>query len=134
MEQAKKPSGCLRNVLILFAAIAVYSAFVPDRAENTVAESEYVEPTTQSVTYRVTGTAKTVSVTIATPDGTSQHDGLAVPWVMSNDYPPGAWLYISAQIEDGWGTVTATIEIDGEVYKTTTSSGEYVIASVSGSP
>ncbi len=44
----------------------------------------------------------------------------------------GQFFYISAQNHEDKGTVTCTVEVDGQVVSINTSSGAYVIASCSG--
>ena len=86
------------------------------------------------VVYNVTGTAESVSVTFENyGGGTSQWDTAYLPW----DYPiygmqNGDFVYISAQNNGEYGSVTSRIYVDGELFKTTTSYGAYVIATASG--
>jgi hypothetical protein len=85
------------------------------------------------VKYTVTGTASSASITYANKDeGTEQIADTAVPWSYSFDGITGNFVYISAQNQGESGSVTVTIYINGSVYKTATSSGEYVIAYASG--
>ena len=89
---------------------------------------------TKDVKYEVTGTATAVDLTIENDNGgTSQYSDQATPWTYSFTGYPGDFIYVSAQNQGDSGTVTATIYIDGEVYKTSTSDGAYVIATASGS-
>ena len=86
------------------------------------------------VEYRVTGTARSVEVALTNADGgTEMYDNRALPWTytVSGNYQRG-FLYISAQNEGERGSVTASIYVDGQQWKTATSSGEYVIATASG--
>ena len=86
------------------------------------------------VEYRVTGTALTVDLTIENEDGgTSQYSDQSLPWSYSYTGRTDNFVYVSAQNQGATGTVTATIYIDGDVFKTSTSSGAYVIATASGS-
>jgi hypothetical protein len=86
------------------------------------------------VEYRVTGTALTVDLTIENSNGgTSQYSDEPLPWSYSYTGRSDDFVYVSAQNQGDTGTVTATIYIDGDVYKTSTSSGAYVIATASGS-
>jgi len=86
------------------------------------------------VEYRVTGTAVTVDLTIRNEDGgTSQFTDMPVPWSYSFVGEKGDFVYVSAQNQGNTGTVTATIYRDGKQFKTSTSSGAYVIATASGS-
>ena len=90
--------------------------------------------TPPQVKYEVTGTALTVDLTIENEDGgTSQFSDKPLPWTYSFTGASGDFVYVSAQNQGDTGSVTATIYIDGEEYKTSTSSGAYVIATASGS-
>lgn len=89
-----------------------------------------------SVTYRVTGTNVTrVDVTYENSSGgTSQESNQSLPWSYSwNTAKAGDFLYISAQISQGTGSITVTITKDGTTFKTSTSSGFASIATASGS-
>ncbi len=93
------------------------------------------EEKTYSVKYEVTGTARIVSITIENEGGgISQFSDVSVPWTYSfpNKKKEGTFVYVSAQNQGDTGTVTATIYRDGKVFKTSTSSGAYVIATASG--
>ena len=90
--------------------------------------------TSISVTYEVTGSANAVDVTYENDDGgTSQEGEVPVPWSYTFTGEPGDFVYISAQNQGESGSVTATIITDGDTFKTSTSSGAYVIATASGS-
>ncbi len=97
------------------------------------------------VKYSVTGSASTVDITIENESGgTSQFSDVALPWEYSFKGYAGTgtydylFVYVSAQNQGSTGTVTATIlykkdETDQyQTYKTSTSSGAYVIASAYG--
>ena len=85
-------------------------------------------PKAHHVVYRVTGTATKALITYST-DGTptlAQDADASVPWTHEIDTPAGQILSIplvSAQNE-GPGTITCTLEVDGKVAKTVTSNGE----------
>ena len=90
---------------------------------------------THKYAYEVTGTANNYDLTIeAAPSGTAQYtnigSGWQYTWTQVNDNP--RFLYISAQNQNGSGTVIVKIIKDGTVIATNTSSGAYVIATVSG--
>ncbi len=93
------------------------------------------QKTKQSVTYEITGTAELVSITYENDNGgTSQLSSESVPHTIKvGKMSSVQFVYISAQNKVGYGSVTVTIYIDGKQFKTSTSTGEYVIASVSGS-
>lgn len=65
--------------------------------------------------------------------GTSQYSDVAVPWSTSFSSNKGNFVYISAQNQGQSGTVTVSIISNGTTFKTSTSSGAYVIATASGS-
>jgi len=90
--------------------------------------------TSSVVEYEITGTATSVSVTLQNETGgTEQYSDVSVPHTYTFNSYTDWFLYISAQNQGGSGSVTVTIYVDGEVFKTSTSSGAYVIASASGS-
>lgn len=85
------------------------------------------------VKYEVTGSASTVDVTYTNEDGgTSQLSDVTLPWSVSFTGDTLDFVYVSAQNQGETGTVTATIYRDGEQFKSSTSSGAYVIASADG--
>lgn len=90
--------------------------------------------TSSVVKYEITGSASKVDVTLNNETGgTEQFTGVSVPHTyIFNDYTDW-FLYISAQNQGESGSVTVTIYVDGALFKTSTSSGAYVIASASGS-
>ena len=87
----------------------------------------------EGVEYEVTGSASKVDVTYENEDGgTSQESDVSVPWSYSFKGYSGDFVYISAQNQGETGSVTVTIYKNGSVFKTSTSSGAYVIATASG--
>jgi len=102
--------------------------------ESNPKEPDDPEPTTATVKYEVTGTAQTVDITLSNKEeGTSQFGDVSVPWSMSFVAPRGNFVYLSAQNQGQTGTVICTIYINGDQFKSSTSSGAYVIATASGS-
>ncbi len=86
------------------------------------------------VKYEVTGSAQSVDITYQNEDGgTSQVSDASVPWSYTFTGETLNFVYVSAQNNGETGTVTVTIYKDGEQFKSSTSSGAYVIASASGS-
>ena len=93
------------------------------------------EDVTHNYAYEVSGTANNYNMTIeAAPTGTAQYSnvgsGWKYTWTQVNDNP--RFLYVSAQNQNSTGTVIVKIIKDGTVLATNTSSGAYVIATVSG--
>jgi hypothetical protein len=85
------------------------------------------------IKYEVTGSASTVDITYENADGgTSQANGVSISWSYSFTGHTDDFVYVSAQNNGESGTVTVTIYKDGSVFKTSTSSGAFCIASASG--
>jgi len=85
------------------------------------------------VVYRITGTASTVDVTLNNAQGgTEQYNNVYLPKEYSYDSFSDDFVYISAQNQGEYGTVTVEIYVNGSLFKTSTSSGAYVIATASG--
>ena len=86
------------------------------------------------VQYKISGSASSVDVTLNNASGgTSQYDNVSVPKTYLYRSFNDDFLYISAQNQGETGTVTVQIFIEDDLYKSSTSSGAYVIATASGS-
>lgn len=86
-----------------------------------------------NIEYAVTGTATKVSLTYGlSGGGTEQIASTTVPWSYPFRGKKGDFLYLSAQIVEGTGTVVVTIKKNGETFKTATSSGFASVATASG--
>lgn len=86
------------------------------------------------VIYEITGTADKVDVTLSNASGgTEQYDDVYLPKKYDYGSFSDSFLYISAQNQGDSGSVTVSIYINGRLFKTSRSSGAYVIASASGS-
>ena len=133
---AAKAVTAVTAVVLLLIILVVLTAFpAMMRDVNADRNLNYLPPTkdtTSLVTYEVTGTASSASMTYETPGGTSQQSDMSLPWSHTFSAEEGQFLYISAQNQDRAGTVTAAIKVDGVIAKSSTSSGAYVIASTSG--
>jgi tetratricopeptide (TPR) repeat protein len=87
----------------------------------------------RKIEYRVTGSTSMVDVTYTNKDGgTSQANGVSIPWSYSFKASSGKFVYISAQNKSESGGITVTIYKDGSVFKSSKSSGAYCIAEASG--
>ncbi len=87
-----------------------------------------------AVIYEITGTAKEVDVTLNNATGgTEQYSNVSIPKKYSYSSFTDSFLYISAQNQGESGSVTVSIYVNGKLFKTSRSSGAYVIASASGS-
>jgi len=115
------------------AYVNYYSTTITmDSDKSITANFEPEPPPPPEVEYKITGTASRVSVTLNNATGgTEQYDNVSVPHTYSFDTFSDWFLYISAQNQGEYGSVTVTIYLNGEVVKTSTSSGAYVIATAS---
>jgi hypothetical protein len=92
------------------------------------------EDETYSVYYKVTGSTDRAGLTLRTSSGGTAQLTVNLPYTdPAMTFAKGDFLYISAQNERSSGSVTTTIYVDGKPWKSTTSSGAYVIATASGS-
>jgi len=89
--------------------------------------------TLYEVVYEITGTAEIVNVTLANATGGTEQCSVHIPRRFLYSSFTDSFLYISAQNQGEYGTVTVSIYINGELFKTSSSSGAYVIATASGS-
>jgi len=86
------------------------------------------------VEYEISGTASSVNVTLNnSTGGTEQYSTVLLPKKYSYTTFSDSFLYISAQNNGSSGSVTVKIFLYGKLFKTSTSSGAYVIATASGS-
>ena len=78
---------------------------------------------------------KEVNLTLETGNGTStQYNGEVTPYESSSmSFKPGEFMYISARNQTSTGSIKVTIIVNGNIYKESTCSGEYCMASASGS-
>ena len=84
------------------------------------------------IQYTVTGTASAVDVTLSNATGgTEQYSNVSLPVTYSYPTFSNSFHYISAQNDGATGSVTTSIYYKGQLYKTSTSSGAYVIATAS---
>jgi hypothetical protein len=88
--------------------------------------------TSHVVTYRMTGTAYSASLTYTNASGGIEQKDATLPWEWSFPAGTGQFVSISGQNAADHGSVTCAILLDGTVVKTSTSDGAYKIASCSG--
>jgi len=124
-------AACIIGLMLL---IAFSGCVEPERTYRSTTRKTYTS-TTYSIEYRVTGTAKYADVCYENEDeGTSMQDDVKVGvWKYKFKAKRGQFLYISAQNCGKSGSITVSIYVDGSLYKKSTSSGAYVIATASGS-
>lgn len=93
-----------------------------------------------TVVYELDGTAAAADITIETPTGTTQQQGVDVPLTTKGGgkgltirgFSPGAFVYLSAQNTGGYGSLTCRIKVDGDVVSENTATGAYAIATCKG--
>jgi hypothetical protein len=112
---------------LLLAGLLLLGACDP----STLGPSDQGDDETYTVTYEVSG-AESADVTYENENAdTSQEAGISLPWTYSFDAPEGSFVYISAQ-NNGGGTITCSISVDGGVVESNDSSGEFAICTASG--
>ena len=82
--------------------------------------------------YRVTGSRADLTYANA-QGGTAQASSVTLPWSYKFSASTGQFLYISAQNTGDSGSITVSIYKRGVLYRTTSSTGAFVIATASGS-
>ena len=86
------------------------------------------------VKYEVTCSPSGFDITYENSSGnTEQKDISSGNWSTTFTSSSGAFVYISAQAGHENATITSKIYYEGELIETATSSGDYVIATASGS-
>ncbi len=92
-------------------------------------------PSSSIVVYEVEGSVAWADVTMQTPTGTSQISP-DVPLMtkagargLTFEFPPGAFVYLAAQMKGERGTIRCRIRVDGEVVSENFSNSAYGIAS-----
>lgn len=90
---------------------------------------------THTVRYEVTGdVTDQADMTFQNENGdTGQQGQQALPWTYSIQALEGDFLYISAQNDNDYGSVTCAIYVDGTLSESNVSSGAYAICTASGS-
>ncbi|SRR6266511_2991666 len=85
------------------------------------------------IEYLVTDAARANSITFQNEnDDSSQDAGVDLPWHYDmTGIEEGAFLYVSAQ-NDGGGTITCQILVDGVTAESNDSHGKYAICTASG--
>ena len=90
------------------------------------------QPIVRTVKYEVRGTKEQMITYKNASGGTAQVETYRTPWTHEFKAYPGTFVYLSSQAQVAYGYVKTNIYVDTVLWKTSTSSGSYVIASVSG--
>jgi len=131
-QKSKPSTGFIVAMVIVGLVVlgAIINAFDGDESSSGCDDA----PSSFVVTYVVSGDSNQADVTYENSNGdTSQEAGVSLPWEFGFATTPGAFVYISAQRGGAPGDITCSIEIDGQVAETNTSSGPYTICTASGS-
>jgi hypothetical protein len=146
IEQEKK-SSFGRLFGILFVIIAVIAGAIALKGNYTSSEERNINKGESSnksfkvarIKYEVTGTASSASITLTNQNGgTEQYGNVRLPGSYEFSVPikRGSFDYyhamILAQNNGSRGSITVTIYVNGKIFRTSTSSGAYVIASADG--
>jgi hypothetical protein len=123
--------GCLA-VVLLAGLWGAWALFMPSAGTGSSSRS-YPTSSTVAITYKVSGTTTSASLTYENADGGTEQCDVTVPWSLSMKVPRGQFVYLSAQNQHASGTIKAEILVDGKAWKSSESQGAYVIASASGS-
>jgi hypothetical protein len=132
--------GCLLIIAIIVIIIWAISALGSttgggSSSGGVITPSPTAAKREARVRYAITGTAKTVSITMENAQGNTEQFGeVSVPVQISLGVVPcGTFVCISAQNQGRSGSVSCEITHNSRPGEEATSVGEYVIASCSGS-
>lgn len=84
------------------------------------------------IVYRISGTARSASITYYNAQGGTEQQDISVPWEIKFDMDYYDFATISAQKDGEGGTITCEIFDNGRQWLTSTSSAAYGIASCGG--
>lgn len=133
----------MRTIALAAAAVLALAACAPTDADPNLADTPSAsgKPAQakkaksanglHTVVYEIGGTARKGLITYSTPSGQEQANGAKVPWTKTFKAKGGEILQVSAQ-NDGGGTITCKISVDGKMVKKAQSSGQFAIASCDG--
>jgi hypothetical protein len=105
----------------------------PTTSTDTTSTDSFGSDGSHSIVYRVEGDSNRADITFQNAGGdTSQQADRSVPWSWTFRAEEGAFLYVSAQRGGAPGDIACSIEVDGIVVKTSSSSGPFTICTASG--
>lgn len=129
-------AASLMCLLLLFVVFVLHpdANISPSRSTQASTRAATQAPSSDPTIgwYHVTGSAPSVSVTYKTPDGVQQEASETLPWDALLWGTRGDIVYVSAQNQGPYGSVTASIEWNQATVATSTSNGGFVIATASG--
>jgi len=96
-------------------------------------ETRFSETVIFNVQYKITGSATSASLTWENEQGGTEQGDYRLPYTQSSmKMDRGDFAYLSAQNQGRAGTVTCNIYVNDDLWRTSTSSGEYSIVTCSG--
>jgi len=123
----------VKKITLILISILLIMIFVGCRKTTPTPTITYIPVTYPTVVYEITGSAYFASVTLSNrAGGTEQYANVAIPWSYTDKSFSGSFLYISAQNQGEYGSITVSIYVNNNLFKKSTSSGAYVIATASG--
>lgn len=120
-------------IITLCLCLCLVWSIFPRRSSGTTTVRRTIAPTTYNVVYEVTGTSAGGSMTYFTDQGGTEQGDYGFPFRKNYTMSFGDFAYISVQNNYDLGSVTCKIFVNGVEWKSSTSSGSYVIATCSGS-
>lgn len=124
-------------IALLVVAFAIFALQEPGRPVSPPTSARPA-PVVHTVIYQVEGEG-TAQLTLTTPDGQTQMsadlpvvNNAGTTGLRFEGFGPGDFVYISAQNQRGYGSVTCRITVDGTVISENTATGGYSIATCKG--
>jgi hypothetical protein len=81
------------------------------------------DPAAHTVTFAIKGSVRRTSVTYTMPGGRKRHSVVSPPWSKTFTVNDGQSIDVTAH-STGAGELTCTLEVDGDLVKSATSSGD----------
>jgi len=116
-------------VLSCMCCSAFLSEFSPETSDALI---DSLDPN-HTIVYRVEGTASSAMITYMNDQtGMEQLNKVRLPWQKSYNMKTGSSTSLVAQSNDYGKTITCIIELDGEEWKRSSSSGDFVVVTCTG--
>ncbi len=120
------------GIVVLTVATLAYDTFSKPRTPGSPGPARTPIPP-YTVEYRVVGEyTMTAFVTYRNASGGTEQMDVKLPWSTSFSSRSGSFVYLSAQNRENAGKITVSIRVNGAQFRSSTSSGAYVIATASG--
>jgi hypothetical protein len=120
-----------KNNTILYLVLTIVVICIGIYVFSQCSSGGILDITTHIAKYKVTGKG-TADLTYENATGGTEQKTVNLPWEYNiSPVTSGQYLYISAQT-NGTTTISCLITIDDKIFKSSTSSGEFVIATCSG--